>query len=171
MISQIDSQPAGSGVDLVKQVEEIFSPTGILSRSRNFEFRPQQQQMAVAVARALEKARASGRRGRHRRWQEPGLPGPGNSVCRGAEEEGRRLNAHDQLAGAAHAERPADARSDPAGGVQVHDAEGPGELSLHPPAPKGDAAIGQPVYFLGSGGAAADIRVVQDHHRRQPVGF
>src|SRR6266852_4045281 len=54
MISAIESQPAGAGGDLVKQVEEIFSPTGILSRSKNFEFRPQQQQMAVAVAQALE---------------------------------------------------------------------------------------------------------------------
>jgi Rad3-related DNA helicase/REP element-mobilizing transposase RayT len=54
MISVIDSQPAGSALDLVKQVEEIFSPTGILSRAKNFEFRPQQQEMAVAVARALQ---------------------------------------------------------------------------------------------------------------------
>src|SRR5207247_11271918 len=35
-------------------VEEIFSPSGILSKARNFEYRPQQQQMAVAVAKALE---------------------------------------------------------------------------------------------------------------------
>ena len=48
-----ETQPTGSGVDLVKQVEEIFSPVGLLSRAKNFEFRPQQQQMAVAVARAL----------------------------------------------------------------------------------------------------------------------
>src|SRR6266571_3766416 len=54
MISAIESQPAGPSVDLVKQVEEIFSTKGILSRSPNFEFRPQQQQMAIAVARALE---------------------------------------------------------------------------------------------------------------------
>ena len=54
MISIVEAQPAGSHIDLVKQVEEIFSPTGILSRAKNFEFRPQQQQMAVAVARALE---------------------------------------------------------------------------------------------------------------------
>ena len=54
MISAIESQPAGSSLDLIKQVEQIFSPTGILSRSKNFEFRPQQQQMAAAVARALE---------------------------------------------------------------------------------------------------------------------
>ena len=54
MIGIIESQPAGAGGDLVEQVEHIFSPTGILSRSSNFEFRPQQQQMAVAVARALE---------------------------------------------------------------------------------------------------------------------
>ena len=54
MISVIEPQPAGSGIDLVKQVEEIFSPTGLLSRAKNFEYRPQQQQMAVAVARALQ---------------------------------------------------------------------------------------------------------------------
>jgi len=53
MISAIESQPAGPGPDLVQQTAEIFSPTGILSRSKNFEFRPQQQEMAVAVARAL----------------------------------------------------------------------------------------------------------------------
>src|SRR5881628_165166 len=54
MISVIEAQPAGANIDLVKQVEEIFSASGILSRAKNFEFRPQQQQMAVAVARALE---------------------------------------------------------------------------------------------------------------------
>src|SRR5580700_5829109 len=52
MISLSEIQP--SGVDLVSQVGEIFSPTGILSRAKNFEFRPQQQEMAVAVAKALQ---------------------------------------------------------------------------------------------------------------------
>jgi ATP-dependent DNA helicase DinG len=54
MISVIEHQPAGASLDLIRQVEEIFSPKGILSRAKNFEFRPQQQQMAVAVARALQ---------------------------------------------------------------------------------------------------------------------
>jgi ATP-dependent DNA helicase DinG len=52
MISVVEPQPAGA--DLVAQVEEIFSPTGLLSRAKNFEYRPQQQEMAVAVARALQ---------------------------------------------------------------------------------------------------------------------
>ena len=52
MIGPVEVQPAGS--DLVAQVEAIFSPTGILSKAKNFEFRPQQQEMAVAVARALQ---------------------------------------------------------------------------------------------------------------------
>src|SRR5664279_269616 len=52
MISVVEHQPAGA--DLVSQIEQIFSPTGILSRAKNFEFRPQQQEMAVAVARALQ---------------------------------------------------------------------------------------------------------------------
>jgi len=52
MISPIDA--SASAVDLIAQVGEIFSPTGVFSKSSNFEYRPQQQQMAVAVARALE---------------------------------------------------------------------------------------------------------------------
>lgn len=56
MISNIDTQVAGNGkIDLVKQIEEIFAPGGMLSRSPNFEYRPQQQQMAVAVAKTLLK--------------------------------------------------------------------------------------------------------------------
>ena len=53
MISTVESQPSGSALDLVQQVAAIFSPKGVLSRSKNFEFRPQQQEMAVAVAQAL----------------------------------------------------------------------------------------------------------------------
>ena len=52
MISTLEHQPAGA--DLVAQVEAVFSPTGLLSRARNFEYRPQQQAMAVAVAQALQ---------------------------------------------------------------------------------------------------------------------
>ncbi|MGD0251506.1 MAG: helicase C-terminal domain-containing protein, partial [Verrucomicrobiota bacterium] len=52
MISVIEHQPASA--DLISQIEQIFSPTGILSKAKNFEFRPQQQEMAVAVARALQ---------------------------------------------------------------------------------------------------------------------
>jgi ATP-dependent DNA helicase DinG len=54
MISSIEQLPAGVSSDLISQVEEIFSPTGLLSRAKNFEFRPQQQQMAMTVARALQ---------------------------------------------------------------------------------------------------------------------
>src|SRR6516225_3176558 len=52
MISLSEIHPPGG--DLVAQVAEIFSPNGILSRAKNFEFRRQQQEMAVAVARALQ---------------------------------------------------------------------------------------------------------------------
>src|ERR1041384_394954 len=51
MISLVESGPVGA--DLVAQVAEIFSPSGLLSRSSNFEYRPQQQEMAVAVTKAL----------------------------------------------------------------------------------------------------------------------
>src|SRR5690349_13988382 len=55
MISAPETHPAGPEEDLIRQVETIFSQQGLLSRSKNFEFRPQQQQMAVAVAQALER--------------------------------------------------------------------------------------------------------------------
>jgi ATP-dependent DNA helicase DinG len=45
------------GTDFVESVRAMFSETGRLSKSKNFEFRPQQQEMAVAVARALEEER------------------------------------------------------------------------------------------------------------------
>src|ERR1700732_4358157 len=43
--------------DFVERVRTIFSENGLLSKAKNFEFRPQQQEMAVAVARALEEDR------------------------------------------------------------------------------------------------------------------
>jgi ATP-dependent DNA helicase DinG len=51
MISVIEPHP--NGADLATQVEAIFSASGLLAQARNFEHRPQQQEMAVAVARAL----------------------------------------------------------------------------------------------------------------------
>ncbi len=54
VISTLDSESAGSGADLAAQIGKLFSPEGILSRAGNFEYRPQQQEMAVAVAQALE---------------------------------------------------------------------------------------------------------------------
>lgn len=40
--------------DLREQTRLDFSATGLLSRAKGFEFRPQQQEMAIAVANALE---------------------------------------------------------------------------------------------------------------------
>ena len=77
-----------------------FPPAGLLSKSRNFEYRPQQQHMAVAVARALEDGGKPDRRSRHRRGQEPGLFDSVHSFCRRAAQEGGHLHAHDQFAGA-----------------------------------------------------------------------
>src|SRR5437763_2411126 len=45
------------GTDFVERIRTIFSENGLLSKAQNFEFRPQQQEMAVAVARALEEDR------------------------------------------------------------------------------------------------------------------
>jgi ATP-dependent DNA helicase DinG len=53
MIGFVDPSQAASGDELQPQVEKIFSAEGLLSRSKNFQFRPQQQEMAIAVANAL----------------------------------------------------------------------------------------------------------------------
>src|SRR5258705_3571420 len=45
------------GTDFVERVRTIFSENGLLSKAKNFEFRPQQQEMAAAVATALEEER------------------------------------------------------------------------------------------------------------------
>ncbi len=55
MSSESDSPARHNGHDLAAQVSQIFAPGGILSKARNFEYRPQQQKMAVAVAEALQR--------------------------------------------------------------------------------------------------------------------
>src|SRR4029450_366867 len=45
------------GTEFVERARTIFSENGLLSKAKNFEFRPQQQAMAVAVAQALEEDR------------------------------------------------------------------------------------------------------------------
>src|SRR5438132_13920478 len=45
------------GTEFVERVRAFFSENGPLSKAKNFEFRPQQQEMAAAVARALEDER------------------------------------------------------------------------------------------------------------------
>jgi ATP-dependent DNA helicase DinG len=45
------------GTEFAERIRAIFSENGPLSTAKNFEFRPQQQEMAVAVARALEEER------------------------------------------------------------------------------------------------------------------
>ena len=45
------------GSDFVERVRAIFAEDGLLAKARNFEFRPQQQEMAAAIARALEEER------------------------------------------------------------------------------------------------------------------
>jgi ATP-dependent DNA helicase DinG len=45
------------GTEFVERIRAIFSKNGLLSKAANFEFRPQQQEMAAAVARTLEEDR------------------------------------------------------------------------------------------------------------------
>jgi ATP-dependent DNA helicase DinG len=43
--------------ELERRTRELFGPGGVLSKANNYEFRPQQQEMAGAVARVLEEER------------------------------------------------------------------------------------------------------------------
>src|SRR5213595_2653707 len=45
------------GSEFIERVRGFFSQNGPLSKAKNFEFRPQQQEMAAAVAQALEEER------------------------------------------------------------------------------------------------------------------
>ncbi len=45
------------GSDFVERVRQIFAPDGLLAQARNFEYRPQQREMAAAIAAALEEER------------------------------------------------------------------------------------------------------------------
>ena len=67
MISLTDGQPVPGFCDAVR---EAFSTKGILAKSRDFEFRPQQQELAVAVAEALGEIRS--------RWSRRRAPAWGN---------------------------------------------------------------------------------------------
>src|SRR5678816_2807451 len=55
MIGFAENAAGDPSPELISQVEKFFSPSGILAKASNFEYRPQQQQMAVAVAEALTK--------------------------------------------------------------------------------------------------------------------
>jgi len=43
--------------DFVERIRAIFAPDGLLAKARNFEYRPQQQEMAAAIAQTLEEER------------------------------------------------------------------------------------------------------------------
>ncbi|MGZ5001759.1 MAG: DEAD/DEAH box helicase, partial [Chthoniobacterales bacterium] len=45
------------GSDFVERIGTIFSEDGLLAKAKNFEYRPQQREMAMAVARVLEEER------------------------------------------------------------------------------------------------------------------
>lgn len=54
MIGFPEDLPAAPGRSLLQQAQDIFAADGLLSRASNFEYRPQQQEMAIAVAKALQ---------------------------------------------------------------------------------------------------------------------
>ncbi|MGC3992356.1 MAG: ATP-dependent DNA helicase [Chthoniobacteraceae bacterium] len=41
--------------DFVRRIEAMFAPDGLMAKAKNFEYRPEQQNMAVSIARSLER--------------------------------------------------------------------------------------------------------------------
>lgn len=58
MISILEAAPGATGPSLAERMHLAFSQDGRLAESPQFEYRPQQQQMAHLVGEALEKNRA-----------------------------------------------------------------------------------------------------------------
>ncbi|MDB6138358.1 MAG: helicase c2 [Verrucomicrobiaceae bacterium] len=56
MIHVLDSYAEATGPSLAERMHQAFSSEGPLGKSKDFEFRPQQQHMAELVAEALEKS-------------------------------------------------------------------------------------------------------------------
>ena len=56
MVISVINEEQNFGSDLVADTKLIFSGNGLLSKAKNFEFRAEQQQMAVEVAKALEES-------------------------------------------------------------------------------------------------------------------
>ena len=56
MVISVINEEQNFGSDLVADTKLIFSDNGLLSKAKNFEFRAEQQQMAVEVAKALEES-------------------------------------------------------------------------------------------------------------------
>ena len=52
-VAMISLSEGGPGPGFSDAIREAFSPKGLLAKSRDFEFRPQQQELAAAVAEAL----------------------------------------------------------------------------------------------------------------------
>ena len=122
---------------------------------------PQQLEMAEAVARAIESTVAPDGRGGDRRRQELRLPRAGDPGGGRVEEEGRRLDAHDQPPGAIAPEGPSvPPRGDAAG---VHGGAGQGAVELHQPPPARRR--------LGPGGGdVPEARGVRPARRRSASG-
>ena len=130
--------PPENASDRMAQLDpaSILGPGGAVARRLPaYELRDQQLEMAEAVARAIERPGSRDRRGRHRRGQELRLSRPRDPGRRRAEEEDRRLHAHDRASGTIAAQgHPVPAIGDAAG---ILGRAGEGPRQLHQPAPAG----------------------------------
>ena len=171
MIFQAESQPAESDSELAGQVEAIFGPGGLLSHAKNFEHRLPQQEMAVAVIRALEAgqnlvAEAGTGVGKSLAYLIPAIL-YGQAHAKKAIIATHTINLQEQLA---EKDLPMLQRILPVD-FSFTMLKGPRELSLHPQAAKGLGARRWALYLAGSGGTETGARMEPDNGGRKPVGL
>ena len=167
MISFIEPQPAGPRCRPGRAGgRNLFADRAFLSKAQNFEYRPQQQQMAVAVAQALEN--------KEHLVVEAGT-GVGKSLAylipailfavannKKAVVSTHTINLQEQLIEKDLPMLEADAARSKFNFTML---KGRAELSLHAPTAQGDAAGGQPVHLAGNRGARAHLRMVARQRR------
>ena len=118
------------GTKFVERIHTIFSENGPLSKAKNFEFRPQQQEMAARVAQALEEDRhlvveAGTGVGKSLAYLAPAI------LFRArAAQKGDRFDAHDQSSGTTALQGHSDFEKSAAGRVRSGADERPAKLSL-----------------------------------------
>jgi hypothetical protein len=119
------------GTEFVERVRAIFASDGVLSKAKNFEFRPQQQAMAAAVASALEEDRhlvveAGTGVGKSLAYLVPSI------LFSRAAQKSDHLDAHNQSPGTARSQRHSDLEENSARRVRGRANERPPKLYLRP---------------------------------------
>jgi hypothetical protein len=153
------------------EVEQIFSETGLLSQGSGFEYRAEQQRMAVAVARTLETGshlvvEAGTGVGKSLAYL---IPAAMHAVR--TKKKGGDFDAHDRAPRAALVQGHSSRAKNPARRLRGGAAEGASKFSLHDAPGACDGAGEGIVHDDPARRTGADSRVESDHQGRVAKRF